>query len=767
VSASNTSVRPVTSLSSFAKHPLVLALYCGTGVASAQNPPDEHATTLDTVEVTEAAPYQAHQASSPKFTAPLRDTPQTVIVIPKQLIEDRGLSSLADVLRTTPGITLGAGEGGTPTGDRPFVRGYEASNDMTIDGIRDFARGYHETFNLEAVEILKGPSSAYGGRGGTGGGINMQTKTPKANTFTEVKLGYGTDDQWSTTVDSNLAINERLAARLNLMKMGGHTPGRDYVGIDRTGIAPSITYGLGTPTRVTLQYSLVKNEDTPDQGFPFSSDAHPEIKRPVKLNRKTFYGRRHVDFRDAWSKQSTLLFEHDFNQDLHIRNITRHTETLNHYFMGRPTFPGTNNNPVTGQCPVNSPKPECDPNSPDAVYVSGTRSRWRGSEGVVNQTDLSGTLTTGFITHNFTTGLEYARDRLYNRSMAVTPITAISSERDSLRNPQVPNKKYNYSFTYGEKIRSAEIENRSIYVFDTMELNEQFLVNAGLRFENYKVTDPVRFLQRKDDLFNYQVGLVWKPLTNGSVYLNYSTSSNPAGENIDQGGGADGAMGATGLNNDRDQLKPEKTRSIELGTKWDVLNENLSLTAALFETKKTDARSNDPATAITTLDGSNRVRGIELGVGGAITSKWDIWAGYTYMDHEMTHYLTGGRKADPNATPPVTYLPPTDLSGNHMKFIPKHSASLWNTYKLLSQLSIGGGATFMGMRYADDANKYELPSYIRYDLMAKYDVTDNFYLQLNANNLANTRLYDSSHVGMFYNVGPGRSYMLTLNYRFD
>jgi len=746
VSASDnaTTVRPVTSLSHFAKHPLVLALYCGTGVASAQNPPDDQATTLDTVEVTEAAPYQAHQASSPKFTAPLRDTPQTVIVIPKQLIEDRGLSSLADVLRTTPGITLGAGEGGTPTGDRPFVRGYEASNDMTIDGIRDFARGYHETFNLEAVEILKGPSSAYGGRGGTGGGINMQTKTPKANSFTEVNIGYGTDDQWSATVDSNLAISEHVAARLNVMKMGGHTPGRDYVGIDRTGIAPSLTFGLGTPTRVTLQYSLVKNEDTPDQGFPFSSTAHPEIKRPIKLKRNTFYGRRHVDFRDAWSKQSTLLFEHDISQDLHIRNITRSTETLNHYFMGRPTFPATGN-----------------PNDPDAKYLNGTRTRWRGSEGLVNQTDLSGTLSTGFITHSFTTGLEFAQDKLYNRSMATVPTTAIPSEQDSLRNPQIPNKKYSYNFTYGEKRRSAEIETRSIYLFDTMELSEKFLFNAGLRYENYEVThynynitkdNPKPVYIRKDDLFNYQVGLVYKPVTNASIYLNYSTSSNPAGENVDQGGGADGVGGATGLTNKRDQLKPEETHSIELGAKWDVLNENLSLTAAIFETKKTDARSTDPVSGDLTLDGNNRVRGIELGINGAITSNWNIWAGYTYMDHEMTHYFSGKTN---------------NYSGNSMKFIPEHSASLWSTYNLLQQLSIGGGATFMGMRYADDENKYELPSYTRYDLMAKYDVADNFYLQLNANNLTNTRLYDSSHVGMFYNVGPGRSYMLSLNYRFN
>jgi len=734
---------PTSSLSSFALSPLVVAVACGAGAAHAQTAPDttnEQVRTLETVEATGDAPYKSSEASSPKFTAPLRDTPQTVIVIPRQLIQDRGLSSLADVLRTTPGITLGAGEGGTPTGDRPFVRGYEASNDMTIDGIRDFARGYHETFNLEAVEIIKGPSSAYGGRGGTGGGINMQTKTPKAQNFAEVNAGLGNDDQWSLKLDGNLALSEHIAMRLNLMQMGGKTPGRDWVNIDRMGIAPSLAFGLGTATRFTLLYSRVSNEDTPDQGFPLSHDAQPDLRRPVRsLNRRTFYGRRHVDFRDSWAKQSTAMFEHDFSADLSLRNTTRHSDTLNNYFMGRPTY---------DNCRAGDTTAACDPQNPAAEYTSGTRARWRGSDALVNQTDLTGTLETGRVRHSFTTGFEFSRDRLYDRSMGVN----VGSERDSLWNPQVPNKRFDdFSITYGNKVRVAEIETRSLYLFDTLELSEQFLINTGMRFENYKVKDPVRNLQRQDDLFNWQLGLVWKPASHGSVYLNFSTSSNPAGENIAQGGGADGVAGSTGLTNGRDQLKPEKTRSVELGTKWDVLDEALSLTAALFETKKTDARSTDPVSGDVTLDGNNRVRGVELGINGAITPKWDIWAGYTYMDHEMTHYYSGRNN---------------NYSGNAMKFIPEHSASLWSTYKPTTQLSFGGGATFQGMRYADDGNNYELPSYLKLDLMAKYEFNDHFYLQLNANNIGNTELYDSSHVGLFYNVGPGRSYMVTVNYRY-
>jgi len=586
-------------------------------------------------------------------------------------------------------------------------------------------------------------------RGGTGGGINLHTKTPKAYDFAAVNLGAGNADQWSTTIDGNLALSEHIAVRLNLMRMGGKTPGRDWVGIDRTGIAPSLAFGLGTPTRLTLQYALSRNEDTPDQGFPFSNTAHPDINRPVELDRNTFYGRRHADFRNSWSRMGTVSFEHDFNEDIRLRNITRHSRTLNSYLMGRPTYPGGNTNPVSGGCPAGSPAPACAPWHPDAVYVSGTRSRWRGSEALANQTDLSGTLETGSVTHNFTTGLEFTQDRLYNRSMSIDGLPG--SERDSLWNPQVPNRHYDLTISYGDKTRAAEIDTRSLYLFDTMTLSEQFLVNTGLRFEKYKVTDPGNKLQRKDDLFNYQLGLVWKPASNGSIYLNYSTSSNPAGENIAQGGGADGVAGATGLTNGRNGLKPEKTRSIELGSKWDVMNENLSLTAALFETRKTDARSTDPVSGLITLDGDNRVRGVELGASGSITSSWDVWAGYTWMDHEMTRYRSGS----------------SDYSGNHMKFIPEHSASLWSTYMPTPQLAVGGGATFQGMRYADDGNRYELPSYLRLDLMARYQFNQNFSLQFNANNLTDTELYDSSHVGAFYNVGPGRSYMLTLNYRYD
>jgi len=711
-----------------------------------QSVAQDNVTTLAPVEVTGQAPYQVREASSVRMTAPLRDTPRTVLVVPEQLMQDRGVSTLAEVLRTTPGITMGAGEGGTPVGDRPFLRGYDAGSDLTIDGVRDFARGYRESFNLEAVEIVKGPSSAYGGRGGTGGTINMQTKAPRNYDFAAVTVGGGNASQWSGTADVNHVVSDHVAVRLNAMRKGGYTPGRDFVKVNRFGVAPSLALGLGLPTRMTLSYLETHNKDTPDFGMPFNSPAHPEIIRPVgNIDRHNFYGRRHVDFRDSWSKQSTLLLEHDLTDALSLRNITRYSRTVNAYLSGRPSFPGLPNPPTNppnaSQCAPGA-LGVCDPADPGAEYINGSRARWRGSQTIINQTDLTGTFKTGAFEHSFATGIEVSRDRLFNKAMTVTGIG--NNARESLHNPQNSLHYPNASITYGHRTGANDIKTRSIYVFDTMKISEQFQVNGGVRVEDFEVTNYI--ITRRDKFANWQLGTVYKPAANGSVYLTYSTSSNPAGEDAGQGGGAFGSASNATI---RD-LAPEKTRNIELGTKWDVFGERLSVMGSIFEIRKTDARSTDPDGTVR-LNGNNRSRGVELGVSGAITSKWDMWAGYTYIDAKNIKYVSGT----------------SDFSGNRLKFTPKHAASLWTTYKVLPALTVGGGVTHMGWRYADDNNRLELPGYTTWDMMVRYDITNSLSLQLNGNNLSDTEQYDASHIGTFYSVGSGRSLMLTASYRYE
>jgi catecholate siderophore receptor len=704
-----------------------------TPVVYAQGSDAAAATTLGTVTVTDEREheYQAPAAaSSPKFTAPLLDTPKSVTVIPEELMKDRGATSLQDVLRTTPGITLGAGEGGTPNGDRPFVRGYEASTDIFIDGVRDYARGSHETFNLESVEVIKGPSSAYTGRGGTGGSINLQTKKPTLSRFAEVAAGFGNASQWRTTFDGNLPFAETGAMRLNLMKTGGEVPGRGGVTVDRWGIAPSIAIGLGTPTRATLAYSQLRNEDMPDQGIPFDNAARPGLATPPDVDRNNFYGRLNTDFRTNDMKTATATLEHDFSSDLKVRNITRHVTTLNHYLLSRPTF---------DNCTATSGSP-CSTESADAQFQRGSRAWWRSSKSLINQTDLYGSFNTGAVKHSFSTGFEFGKEKIFSKNVTGLP----ANDRDSLYLPD-SHRNYVYNLAYGDRTAAGEIKTRSLYFFDTLELNKQFSINAGLRRDTFKVDNYTD--SRSDSFWNYQLGLVYKPAENGSIYLSFGTSSNPAGENLGQGGGADGVAGGAQI---RD-VKPERSRSWELGTKWDVLDQRLSLTAAIFETKKTDARSTDPVTGEVTLNGNNRVRGLELGASGTIVRGWNVWAGLTYLDPKIITYRSGASVFD----------------GNQIKFIAKQSASLWTTYEVLPGLTIGGGATYMGMRFANDANTLKLPSYVRYDAMARYQVNRRFSVQLNINNITDNALYDASHVGLFAMAAPGRSVMLNATYRFD
>ncbi|WP_228125879.1 TonB-dependent receptor [Alcaligenes faecalis] len=686
--------------------------------------------------------YQAKRVQSNKVTAPLLDTPRTIMVIPQEVIRDRGASSLQDVLRTTPGITLGSGEGGTPTGDRPFIRGYEASTDIFIDGLRDYARGSHDTFNLESVEVLKGPSSAFGGRGGTGGSINLQTKKPKLSDFFEVSAGVGTDSQYQMLVDGNYAFTDSSAFRLNMMRMGGDMPGRDGVEIDRWGIAPSIAFGLGTPTRVVLSYSHVENRDTPDWGIPFVN-SKTDRNEPLTVDRNNFYGRSKVDYRKNIFDTATVDVEHDINDRLTVRNVTRYGKSLNEYLYTRPSFdncadPGRRN-------AVSKITPSCYTEGPELEFVRQNRARWRESESLINQTEIFGQFNTGAIQHEFIAGLEFSKEEIYSRD-TLPGMDGPKFDYDSFWNPN-HNRSYNRNLAFGSKYKDGSLRNSSLFFLDTIHLNEQWLLNAGIRYDSFKVNDDKNGLSRKDNMFNYQAGIVYKPLPNGSIYLSYGTSSNPSGENLGQAGGADGPAGAAQV---RD-LKPERSQSWELGTKWDVAGDHLSLTAAIFETEKKDARSHAGDNETVTLGGQNRVRGLELGATGAITPKWSVWAGYSYLDPKVLSYNNAGNVYD----------------GKQIKFIAKHNASLWTTYKVLPQWTVGGGVTYVGSRFVDDANSLRLPSHTVYDAMVSYDVTKHFNLRLNANNLSNARMYDASHVGIFANVGPGRSYMLNATYRFE
>ncbi|OFS88804.1 TonB-dependent receptor [Oligella sp. HMSC05A10] len=714
----------------------------GSGIALAQEQGNVQQLPSLNVEASAASNYQVTRAQSRKMTAPLVDTPRTVNVVTEELMKDRAATSLQDVLRTTPGVTLGSGEGGTPTGDRPFIRGYEASTDIFIDGARDYARGSHETFNLESVEVVKGPSSAYTGRGGTGGSINLVTKKPHLNNAIEGGVTYGNRGQHRLTFDGNAVLTDSIAFRLNAMRMGGQVPGRGPVKYDRWGIAPSIAFGLGTPTRAILSYSHIENNDTPDFGIPYQNFRQPDMSEPLKPNRSNYYGRYGADFRKNIFDTATIELEHDINDSFTVRNLTRYGRSLNKYLYTRPSFDNCGSMRRGKLAP--GPKAHlasCRSLDDNLMFRRDDRARWRLAESLINQTDIYGEFKTGSVEHSISAGFEFAKEDIYNRD---TSKVKIGRSHDNFWQPNPHQDWGHVNKSFGDKSKAGDIKTKSVYLFDTIKFNPNWLVNAGVRFDNFRVYDAINNQRADHNIVSWQAALIYKPVEYGSIYFSYASSANPPGENLGQAGGADGPAGAAKI---YDDLKPERAHSYELGTKWDLLNERLSVAAAIFETRKNNARSSDLDGSVQNI-GKNRVRGVELSFNGSITDKWNIAAGWTYLDPKILEYRNGKNVFD----------------GNQTKFIAKHSANVWTSYQVHPAVTVGTGITYVGKRFVDDANTKKLPSHLVWDAMVRWDVNKHVELQANVNNITDTRVYDASHVGIFANVGPGRSY--TLNARF-
>ncbi len=703
----------------FGVKPVALAFACLGANAIAQTTPEEPKTpTLGEIKVQ----AQQEHASSPKFTAPLVDTPKSITVIDQKVMQERGVTSLADVLRTTPGISLASGEGGTPMGDRPFIRGFESANDLTIDGMRDLGRITHEAFNLEAVEIVKGPGSVYAGRGSTGGTINMVSKAPQATTFATGSFGLGNADYLRATVDGNWRLTETVAARLNFMVHDAGVPGRNVLAEDRVGVAPSVTFGMNGRTRATLSYYMLRAENTPDLGIPFDTNTPGARGEPLDVSRSNFYGISGRDRRRNDVDIGTVELSHDFGNGMRVRNITRNSKSINQYVMTRPT--------VEAGAPT--------------VVTQNSRQANRLNQALANQTDLSGGFSFGQTDHNYSVGLELSKEELW--SGATPGFGAATTTSITNPNPNVPYAGPTLdNFVDQWDSLGNRVDTKAVYGIVTSRWAPKWETNVGVRFDDYRSTDGT--VTANNSFWNYQVALIYKPAENASVYLSTGTSSNPSGETAGQSGGADGAS-AGGLNGGRHLLDPERNRTIELGTKWNLFGNKLLASAAIFRTEKTNQRATDPVTNTVALIGNSRAEGLELGLSGDITPKWSMFGGYTYIDAKLVDDGAGTN------------------DGKELKYIARNSASLWTTYKVTPAFTVGGGANFMSKRWMNDANTMHLPSYWRYDAMASYRVSKNLDFRLNVQNLSDETIYDGSHVGLFANVAPGRAAILTANISF-
>lgn len=682
--------------------------------------------------------YDVKQSASQKFTAPLVDTPKSVQVIPRAVIQDQAATSLTDVLRNSPGITFGAGEGGNPLGDRPFIRGYDAQSSTFVDGMRDIGATSREVFNLEQVEVVKGSDGAYGGRGGAGGSINLISKTAKLDNFANASLGFGTDNYYRGTVDGNWQLSDTAAFRLNGMYHDADVAGRDMVNNKRWGIAPTLSFGLGTPTRVTLGYYHLDTDDLPDSGIPYAYEKpRVNVVGPLDVDRHNFYGLS-SDYRKTTSDMVTLGIEHDFNDALTLRNTTRYTHSDQRYVWTQPD--DTQGNVVNG------------------LVWRRANTRDSAVKSIANQTELVGKAQTGTLKHSFNVGIELSQEqgrkdsldiaRGSGKSCGLGAGAASAYNCTSLYNPNPHDPWVNTGTGDPLGNRSNSIATtRSLYAFDTVEFNKQWQAGLGIRVDDYssRYATQTASLERDDTLVNYQLGLVYKPVSNGSFYISYATSSSPFNASV--GEGSDGSVpgrGTTGLN--AADLAPEKNKTYEIGTKWDVLNNKVSLTAALFRTETTNARITLP-NGDYALAGKKQVDGLELGIAGAITPKWDVYGGYTYLDGKLKDNGPASQAND----------------GNRFPNTPKHSFSLWTAYKPVERLTVGAGAYFVDSQFGDTANKLEIPSYWRFDAMVGYKFTKHVSAQLNVFNLTNKTYYDKAYAAHYASIAPGRSAIVNLN----
>ncbi|MCX6849561.1 MAG: TonB-dependent receptor, partial [Verrucomicrobia bacterium] len=525
------------------------------------------------------------------------------------------------------------------------------------------------------------------------------------------------------------------------------TPGRDHVSMERYGIAASLGAGLGTDTRFMLNYQRLEESNIPDYGLPWIPNngtftgsgaalAGYQNQPPPSVSFNTFYGIPGVDYEKIQTDHFTAIFEHDFSEHTRVRNITRysrsHRDSVSTAPRLRDVGVGAGNQYTT-------------------ILNRQLQRRQQFTEMFGNQTNIVADFSTGPIKHALVTGMEFYLEHqqnanvagvatltdLYDPSVMYSPSSfppAGAQDFTGATYPGLPAPTEAYLYTV------------SAYVFDTMKIGKHWEFSGGLRYDHMYATvsgpgnTSAGGYANADDLFSYKAALIYKPVKQGSFYFGYGTSFNPT---------IDGASGAgLGLTAATSSLDPEQTSTFELGTKWDVLKERLSLTAALFRSEKTNARTTDPS-GITTLGGNQQVQGIEFSMTGSITRNWQVFAGYAVMESETKASTAAG------------------AIGQSLSNAPPQTFNLWTTYTLLEKTQFGFGAQYMGPRTSNDssASARTAPSNWTLDAMVSYKFTDKISLRLNIYNLADERFVGSVGGGQFV-PGAGRSAALTASIKF-
>lgn len=694
----------------------------------------------ESVDVTAGAP----RVVSPRYPMTVTETPQTLQVIPRTVIDEQGAFSLGDVLRNVPGITLQAGEGGgasNTAGEAFTMRGFSANNSMFVDGVRDDGLIARDTFNLDQVEVFLGPTGTDVGRGTGAGYVNMVTKTPRPASDYSGALSYGTSDQVRATVDLNQALGlgtdgswlSRSAVRLNALVQDGGVPGRDEVSTERRGVAPSLSLGLGSSTRVVASGQFIRQHNLPDYGLPAA--AYPDgplttggatASGPVAQT--NFYGTPDYDRDDVEQDSYVARVEHDVSPRLTLRNQARYNRTHRLAVISTAT----------------------SPNAYDAATETVTIARQaneRTNEIFSNQTSATARVIHGAVTNELTTGLDIIAERQFAPGLT----GAGTREPSSIYTPDPNAVVTGFDLQRSEAYSKGGTDTVAGYLFDTMNVGA-FQFSGGLRFDKYATTyesinantGAFTDLDASDTVWSGKVGLLVRVHDNGNVYGSVGRAVTPPGT-------ANFTLSASDNNANNPNVDPQIAVNYEVGTKWDLLARRLSASLSTFLTHNENVIYTVDATTVPPTfnqDDKQRVRGASLGLVGRVTSDWDVMFNVTVLESE---------NQSQNAA----------VAGNRLTLTPNTSASLWTTYRTPFRLRLGGGVRYQGDAYVNAANTILLPASTIVDAMAEYPLGRQLLLRVNVYNLTDEAYIRSiNNNGGRYNPGPSRSALVSLAFDF-
>ena len=699
-----------------------------------------------------AAPYKADRLASPKFTQPIINTPRTITVLTQQLLEDKQATSLKEVGRTTAGVTLGAGEGGNAFGDRFFIRGFDARNDVFVDGIRDPAVNIRENFFTEQVEILKGPSATIDGRGTSGGAINIVTKQAGDNNFYDSEATLASDNTKRVTFDVNQVINPTLSVRIDGMAHDADVSERNYTTDKRDGLGAAVKWAPTSDLKVTANFLHTYLWGLPDFGVPYNNLLGAPVTS-VGVPRDTYYGFVNRDFTVAQQDLATQNIEYHLGDAVTLNNKVREERSVLNYI---------------GTIPEQAVAPKGCGGVPGAYSnLSGPISTWTtclNPQSRYQVTDVFAdefTATTKFfsgpVEHTVVTGALISREEVNLNSYTGLTSEAIGggSPTGSVLAPILtpPNLAvFTSTPTLSSTPTVIPVDTKSLYALETADYQNYLIFTAGLRFDQTDVSatkegvPAPNTVSASSGTWNYNLGLVYKPIPITSLYAAYGTGSEPVGSELDGTSANYGGLNPTLAVNQI--FVPVESKAAEVGNKWELFDKHLLVTGALFRTDVSNARESvtNAATGIATITAgaAYHVQGIDLGVTGNINPRWSIYGGLVLMK----------TRVDQSIVPTNVGLP--------LAFIANQSFNMLTKYKLTDEIEVGGQATYRSKMYggtllAANAGTV-LPSYWRFDSFVTGKLDKNWKWKVFANNIFDKLYYDAFYQSgtPFVLVAPGR-----------